>query len=65
VTATDRGIPTHVRIKPPEGGLQKPSVILADQIRTIAKERLGRRLGAISKAKMEEVEEILRFVLGL
>lgn len=65
ITGTDRGIPAHVRVSPPMGGLTKPSFIMVDQIRTISKQRLGRRLGVISPAAMSQVEECLRFVLGL
>jgi mRNA interferase MazF len=65
VTGTDRGIRSHIPIQPPDGGLTKPSVILADQIRTISKARIGRRLGVVSRAKLEQVEEVLRFIQGL
>lgn len=65
ITGTDRGVPAHVAVVPPEGGLTKASVIMADQIRTISRRRLGRRLGAISPGTMAEVDDRLRMVLGL
>jgi mRNA interferase MazF len=65
VTGTRRGIPAHVPVDPPEGGLAKPSVILGDQVRTVSKHRLVRRLGAVTPATMGLVEECLRFVLAL
>ncbi len=65
VTTSDRRIPAHVRVTPPDGGLDKPSVILVDQIRTISKDRLGRRLGSVSETTLQEVEESLRLVLSL
>jgi mRNA interferase MazF len=65
ITGTDRGIPAHVRVAAHEGGLTKASVIMADQIRTVSRQRLGRRLGAISPATMTEVDVRLRLVLGL
>jgi mRNA interferase MazF len=65
ITGTDRGIPAHVRVAAHEGGLTKASVIMADQIRTISLQRLGRRLGTIAPATMAEVEHRLRLVLGL
>jgi mRNA interferase MazF len=46
VTGTARGVATHVPVDPPEGGQAKPSVILSEQIRTVSKRRLIRRLGA-------------------
>src|SRR3990167_1524226 len=41
--------PTEVRITPPEGGMIKNSVILANQIRSIDKQRLGKRLGKVNE----------------
>lgn len=65
ITGTDRGIPAHVKVAPGEGGLIKASVIMADQVRTISRRRLGRRLGAVSSSTMEQVEGRLRLVMGL
>ena len=31
-TTRDRGIPLHVRVSPPEGGLRDPSVLLPEQL---------------------------------
>lgn len=39
--------PTEVLIRPPEGGLQVASVVLLNQIRSIDKRRLIRRLGIV------------------
>src|SRR6266536_1864467 len=39
--AKSKNIPAHIRIDPPDGGLQTPSVILCDQLRTISKDRLS------------------------
>ncbi len=36
VTGTDRGLPTHIPVVPPEGGLTKPSVIMAEQLRAVS-----------------------------
>jgi mRNA interferase MazF len=65
ITATDRGIPAHVKVAPREGGLAKASLIMTDQIRTVAQVRLERKLGTISPAAMAKVEDCLRLLLGL
>ena len=65
ITGTDRGIPAHVRVASKEGGLMKEGLVMADQIRTISQQRLGRRMGAVSPATMAQVEHCLRLVLGL
>jgi len=65
ITHRDRNIPLHVRVSPPEGGLTKPSVILCDHIRSIAKGRLLRRLGTVCGETMTEVEDRLRILMRL
>lgn len=65
ITGTFRGIPLHIRIDPPEGGLTKPSVILCDQVRTISVKRLQKDLGMVTLATMAEVEDRIRILLSL
>jgi mRNA interferase MazF len=57
--------PTEVLISSPEGGLAVDSVTLLNQIRSIDKRRLVRRLGAIRVSTMERVEQSLQISLGL
>src|SRR2546421_12966592 len=45
-----------IPLQPPEGGLKKPSTIVTEQIRAIDKQRLRRRLGAVSRGTMAQVE---------
>src|SRR6266849_7014409 len=42
--------PTEVLVKPPEGGLTANSVVLLNQVRSIDKGRLIKRLGALKPA---------------
>ena len=65
VTSTIRSIPSHLVVRPPEGGLDVPSAILCDQVRTIARERLVRKRGVIAARTLARVEEIVRILLGL
>jgi mRNA interferase MazF len=57
--------PTEVLVKAPEGGLSVDSVVLLNQIRSIDRRRLVRRLGAIPLSTMEKVERSLQISLGL
>jgi mRNA interferase MazF len=61
----DRLYPTEVRVKAPEGGLTVDSVVLLNQIRTIDKERLLKRLGAVRPTTMRQVDSALRVSLAL
>lgn len=65
ITSKVRPIRTWLRIEPPEGGLTQTSFIICDQIRTISKDRLGKRLGSISPASLAEAERRLKFLLDL
>ena len=57
--------PMNVKIDPPEGGLERPSIVKTGQILTISKERLEKRLGKISAKKMEEVNRAIKLSLDL
>lgn len=65
ITRTDRRIPLHVRLDPPEGGLAQRSFAMSEQLRAISAGRLKDRRGIVSPKTMAEVEDRLKIVLGL
>ena len=65
VTSKDKGLPLHVPIEPPEGGLTQPSFAMCDQLRTISTKRLDRRRGTLGSQTMLEVEDRIRIFLDL
>ena len=65
LTRTQRAIPFHVEVRPPEGGLRSTSYVLCDQIRTVGKERLGARRGEVTEATMRRIVERLRVLFDL
>jgi mRNA interferase MazF len=54
-TRTDRGTPIHVRVDPPEGGLKVVSFALPENIRSISRERLAKRLGSLRDDALEQL----------
>ena len=58
-------MPTHVEIKAEEYGLERDSVILAEQIRTIDKMRLKQKIAALDEETMSRVDQALIVSLGL
>ena len=48
-----------------ETGLKRDSKAQAEQVRSIAVERVGGRLGIVPEARMDELDEALRLHLGL
>ena len=58
-------LPTHVDIPAGEGGLFKDSIVLAEQVRTLEKTRLGEYMGSLSDKYMDLVEEAIQTSLGM
>ncbi len=65
VTTRHKGIPFHVEINPPEGGLTFRSFIKCEDIRSVSKERLHAFIGRISSETMADVEDRVRILLNL
>ncbi len=65
VSSKEKGIPFHVPIEAPEGGISKRSFIKCEDIRSISKDRLSKRLGPVSRETMVAVEDRLRILLNL
>ena len=58
-------LPTHIEVPSPIGGLPRDSVILAEQVRTLDKQRLLERLGALPESVMAQVDRALLMSLGI
>jgi len=65
ISSTVRIYPINVEVNPPEGGLDRPSIIKTSQILTVAKERLEKRLGRLSKDRMHDVNRAIKLSLAL
>jgi mRNA interferase MazF len=66
LTTRRRGIPTHVEVRPPDGGLHDVSFAMCEQLRALAADRLAPRpLGTVSAAILRAVEDRLRLLLVL
>ena len=57
--------PFEVLVEPRDGGLPKRSVVLLNQIRTVDRQRLGRRLGVLKPATVARVDRALQISVGL
>ena len=58
-------LPTHVELAATQGGLSKNSVVLLEQLRTIDKQRLKERIGALNEWQIPVVDEALVVSLGI
>ena len=57
--------PTEVLVRAPEGGLDADSVVLLNQIRSVDRRRLMRRVGRLMPETMRLVDRALVLSLGL
>lgn len=57
--------PTEVLIKAPEGGLGVDGVVLLNQIRSVDKRRLVRRLGVLKAETLRQVERAILISFGM
>jgi len=58
-------LPTHVELKADLYGLERDSVILTEQIRTIDKTRLKQRIAVLNEETMQKVEQAMLISLDL
>ena len=58
-------MPTHIEIEGAKYGLEKDSVILAEQIRTLDKSRLKEKVGRLDKKTLEKVKKAIEISCGL
>jgi mRNA interferase MazF len=65
ITTKKKGIPFHVELVPPEGGLVSPSFIKCEDVHSISRGRIACRLGIVSAQTMSLVEDRLRILMGL
>jgi len=58
-------LPTHALLPAGEGGLWRDSIALCEQVRTLEKARLTRRLGAVSADALRGIEKALQVSLDI
>ncbi len=58
-------MPTHIELSANEYGLNKDSVVLLEQIRTIDKQRLKERIGKLDAPMMTRIDKALFISFGI
>jgi len=58
-------MPLYAEIQPDSSRLAKVSFVKPEDICSISKERLVRKIGQIPKEKLQELEEKIKILLGL
>ncbi|MFI3325532.1 MAG: type II toxin-antitoxin system PemK/MazF family toxin [Clostridia bacterium] len=62
---TKTSLPTHIELEAISTGLQKDSIVLLEQIRTIDKHRLKERMGKLDDGAMNKVDQAIGVSFGL
>jgi len=65
LTSKPKGVRSHVPLESPEGGVRIPSFIKCEDVRSVAVERLSKRLGTVKAETMQSVEFRLRILMDL
>ncbi len=58
-------LPTHIEVSAASCGLQKDSIVLLEQVRTLDKRRLKEKMGELPKNAMASVDSALSISFGL
>ena len=58
-------LPTHVELSKEESGLERDSVILAEQIRTIDKSRLQQKVAVLRQGTMTKIDKAIAISVGI
>ena len=58
-------LPTHISVNADNCGLQKDSVVLLEQVRTLDKQRLKERMGNLPDSEMNKINKALSVSFGL
>jgi len=65
ISSSIRIYPINVKLDPPEGGLERISIVKTSQLLTVSKKRLEKRLGRVSAQKMVEINRAIKLSLEL
>lgn len=66
VSTKGKPVPFHVPLTPNRiNGLTEASFVKCEQVLTVAKERLARKLGAIGEEELQQIKRAVRLVLEL
>ncbi|MEG0912301.1 MAG: type II toxin-antitoxin system PemK/MazF family toxin [Oscillospiraceae bacterium] len=58
-------LPTHISLGAQSCGLQRDSIVLLEQVRTIDKRRLREKMGSVDHGAMQKIDAALQISFGL
>lgn len=66
ISTKGRSVPFHIALDPTlQNGLKEPSFIKCEQILTVSKDRLAKKLGAVTESALEAINQAVLLVLAI
>jgi mRNA interferase MazF len=65
LTTTERNVPTHIFIQPPNGGVKADCYAMCEQLRSVSLDRFDNRLGSLNIPTLNDIEFAVTTLLGL
>ena len=63
--AKKTNMPTHIIVRMEDGALNRESMVMAEQLRTIDKKRLGERIGTVDKVTQLRIDKAIAVSLAI
>jgi mRNA interferase MazF len=65
ITLKFKGIPYHIEVSRRKVALRTKSCVMCDDVRSVSRERLSKRLGSVSPRILLLAEDSIRVLIGL
>lgn len=65
MTSVHRGVPSHIQVEPPEGGLEFDSVLMCEQAKSVSVLRCRKRRGVMAPELVRAAQTMVRFFLDV
>ena len=65
LTSKDKSIPLHVKVASKDAGLNVASFIKSEDIRSVSRKRLVKKIGMVSERIMDEVVDCMKILLDI
>lgn len=65
ISTAKKQMPTHLPLDSNVHGIDRDSFVLCEQIRTICKNRLGKKITSLDKWTIDQIDKKLQFSLGM
>ena len=65
ITTTRRALPSHIELEPGVSGLSATSYAKGEDLKSVSRLRLTRRLGGVGEDRLASLDQVIRLLLHL